>query len=63
MVEQLGKPGRRHVLSAGSFENTTFWNTFLFREGHPCVGDTFGGMGYVATRPNCGPQLILSPAM
>ena len=30
MVEQLGTPGRRHVLSVGSFEITPFWTDFFF---------------------------------
>ena len=30
MVEQLGTPGCRHVLSAGSFEITLFWTGFFF---------------------------------
>ena len=29
-VEQLGTPRCRHVLSAGSFKNTNFWNNFFF---------------------------------
>ena len=39
MVEQLGTPGCRHVLSAGSFENTRFWNNFFFF----CVKDRPAG--------------------